>query len=92
LAVVVDLLKEMSIDNIIENFKKKYENENPLHYIRSIAYFDDVTSDSWKSIKMISERMSSKAVKNTLVKNVIDYERRMFNTNNNNCNNNGRRK
>lgn len=73
------LLKEMSIDTIIENFKKKYENENPLHYIRSMAYFNDVKPGSWKSIKMISERILSKEIKNTLIKNVRDYEQRVLN-------------
>ena len=86
------LLKEMSIDNIIENYKKKYETENPLHYIRSMAYFDDVSPDSWKSIKMITEPLSTKKIKNTLIRNVRDYERRMFNINNNTHNRNGGRK
>ena len=73
------LLKEISIDNIIENFKRKYETENPLHYIRSMTYFDDVSPDSWKSIKMITEPLSVKEVKNTLIRNVRDYEQRMLN-------------
>ena len=76
------LLKEISIDNIIENFKKKYETENPLHYIRSMTYFDDVSPDSWKSIKMITEPLSVKEVKNTLIRNVRDYEQRMLNIGN----------
>ena len=72
------LLKEMSIDTVIENFKKKYETENPIHYIRNMVYFDDVTSDSWKSIKMIHDPLSSKEVKDTLIKKVRDYEQRIF--------------
>ena len=75
------LLKYMPIDTIIENFKKKYETENPLHYIRSMAYFDEVTKDSWNTVKMISEPLSVQKVKNTLIKNVRDYEQRMFNVN-----------
>jgi hypothetical protein len=73
------LLKEMPIDKIVENFKIKYETENPLHYLRSMAYFDDVTPDSWKSVKMITERLSSKKVKDFLTGTVRDYEQRMFN-------------
>ena len=72
------LLKEISIDNIIENFKKKYETENPLHYIRSMAYFDDVTSDSWNSIKYISKPVSANEIKNTLISNVRNYEKQIF--------------
>jgi len=75
------LLKEIPIDTIIENFKKKYETENPIHYIRSMVYFDDVKLDSWKSIKMINDPLSVKEIKDTLVRNVRDYEKRMFNMN-----------
>ena len=76
------LLKEMSIDNIIENFKIKYETENPLHYIRSLTYFDDVTSNSWKNIKFISEPISANLIKNTLIRSVRDYEKKLLNKNN----------
>ena len=72
------LLKDMPIDKIIDNFKTKYETDNPIHYIRSMIYFDDVTDDSWKSIKMIKEPISINNVKNTLIKNIRDYEIRTF--------------
>jgi hypothetical protein len=72
------LLKEMSIDKIIENFKRKYETENPLHYIRSMAYFDDVTPDSWKNINYISEPVSTKLIKDTLISNVRNYEQQFL--------------
>ena len=77
------LLKEMAVDVIIDNFRKKYETENPIHYIRSMAYFDDVSIDSWKAIKMITEPLSIEEVKDVLVKNVRAYEQRMFNNNGN---------
>ena len=76
------LLKEMSIDKIIENFKKKYETENPLHYIRSMAYFDDVTPDSWKNINYISEPVSANLIKDTLINNVRKYEQQVLTKNN----------
>ena len=78
------LLKELSIDTIINNFKKKYESENPIHYIRSMIYFNDVTLDSWNSIKMINDTLSSKEVKDTLINHVRDYEQRNFIMNNKN--------
>jgi len=84
------LLKEMTIDQIIENFKRKYENENPIHYIRSMAFFDDVTEDSWKSVKIIKDKISVNDVKYTLTKNIRDYEKRVLN-NKNNSKNEGRK-
>jgi len=64
------LLKELSIDKIVENFKIKYETDNIIHYLKSMIYFDDVTPESWKSIKMISKRISTNEIKNTLIDNV----------------------
>jgi len=77
------LLQEMTIDQIIENFKRKYQNENPIHYIRSMAFFDDVTEDSWKSVKIINDKISVNDVKYTLTKNIRDYEKRVLNNKNN---------
>jgi hypothetical protein len=75
------LLKEMTIYKIVDNFKTKYGSENPLHYLRSMAYFDDVKPASWKSIKMITDRMDIKKIKECLKSNVADYENRMFKMN-----------
>jgi len=76
------LLKEISIDKIIDNFKRKYESENPLHYIRSMAFFDDVTPDSWKNINYISEPVSTNLIKETLINNVRNYEQQILKKNN----------
>jgi len=73
------LLKDISFDNIVENFKKKYENDNPLHYIRSMAFFEDVTSDSWDNIKYLSKPISSDVIKSTLSTFVRDYEKKLLN-------------
>jgi hypothetical protein len=75
------LLKEMPIEKIIDNFNNKYETENPLHYIRSMSYFEDVTLDSWKNLKMISDKISIKEIKSTLINNVRDYEKRILTLN-----------
>jgi hypothetical protein len=72
------LLKEIPIEKIIDNFKIKYETDNPIHYIRSMAFFDDVSSASWKSISMVSEPLAVDVVKNSLIKNVRDYENRIL--------------
>jgi len=67
------LLKEIPIENIVNNFKKKYNTENIQHYLRSMNYFDDVNEESWKSIKMIYDRLSVKEVKDTLNYEVNKY-------------------
>jgi len=72
------LLKEIRIDDIVNNFKKKYKTEDILHYQRSMIYFDDVSDNSWKSIRMISDNLIPDDIKRTLSKAVIEYERKTF--------------
>jgi hypothetical protein len=72
------LLREMSINKIIDNFNKKYDTDNPLHYIRSMAYFEQVEKENWESIKMISEPLSINKVIHTLTAAVKDYEQRLL--------------
>jgi len=67
------LLKEMPMEKIVENFKKKYNTENIQHYLRSINYFDDVSNNSWESIKMIHDKISADNVKKTLDFEVNKY-------------------
>jgi len=67
------LLKEIPIENIVNNFKKKYNMENIQQYLRSMNYFDDVNEESWKSIKMIHDKLSVKEIKDTLNKEVNKY-------------------
>ena len=67
------LLKEIPIDKIVNNFKKKYNTENIQHYLRSMNYFDDVSKESWESIKMIHDKLDSEDVKKTLDFEVNKY-------------------
>jgi len=73
------LLKEIPIEQIVDNFKKKYNTENIEHYLRSMVYFDDVNKESWESVKMIHDRFSPNDVKNKLVTEVSNYYRNTYN-------------
>jgi len=70
------LLKDMSIDKMFENFKKKYQMNDILHYVRSVIYFDDVPEKSWKALKPIKDKVSITMIKNKLINEVTDYQRR----------------
>jgi len=67
------LLKEIPIEKIVENFKKKYNTNNIEHYLRSMIYFDDVNKESWDSLKMLHDSISANAVKNKLILEVSNY-------------------
>jgi len=72
------LLKEIPIENIVDNFKKKYNTENIQHYLRSMNYFDDVNDESWQSIKMLTDTLSISEIKNTLNNEVNKYWRKIL--------------
>jgi len=73
------LLKEIPIETIVDNFKKKYNTENIQQYLRSMNYFDDVNEESWKSIKMLHDKLSIKEVKDTLNNEVNKYWKNILN-------------
>jgi len=75
------LLKEISIETIVDNFKKKYNTENIQQYLRSINFFDDVNEESWESIKMLHDKLSVKEIKDTLNNEVNKYWKNILNIN-----------
>ena len=85
------ILKYMSIEKIFDNFKKKYETNDILHYVRSAMYFDDIKEDSWKSIKIMYDKDISKhIIMNTLTNEIKKYqESELLKINNINTGNSG---
>ena len=72
------LLKEMTIDTIFDNFKKKYGSNDILHYVRSSIYFDDVPDNSWKALKPLKEVISKDQIKEKLIYEVTEYQKRII--------------
>ena len=72
------LLKEISMETIINNFKMKYSTDNIQHYLRSLNYFDDVSRESWESVKMIHDKLSVKDVKKTINREVNAYWKKLL--------------
>jgi hypothetical protein len=74
------LLREMPIDTMFENFKKKYKTGDVLQYVRSVMFFDDVTQASWAALKPTNEIFFEKDIKEKLIQEVIKYERSILRT------------
>jgi hypothetical protein len=72
------LLREITIDTMFENFKKKFKTNDILQYVRSVMYFDDVTQASWAALKPILEMPSVKDIKEKLTQEVINYEKKLL--------------
>jgi hypothetical protein len=71
---IIYLLQYMSFEKIVENFKLKYKTDDILHYLRSVAYFDEIKKESWLSLKPIKDKISSKTVVERLSKAVSEYQ------------------
>ena len=69
------LLQYMSFEKMVENFKKKYQTNDVLHYLRSVMYFNDIEKENWQSIKPIKDKINVKEIKNRLIKEVVAYEK-----------------
>ncbi|GHV96397.1 hypothetical protein AGMMS50293_27170 [Spirochaetia bacterium] len=51
-------------------YKQKYNYDNMFHVKKSLIYFDDVPENSWKSIKMIKDKLNVNNVKTALINEV----------------------
>jgi hypothetical protein len=72
------LLQYVPFEKMIDNFKKKYQTDDALHYLRSVMYFDDVTKEKWQSLKLINDNISDKMVMERLTKEVVTYEKNIL--------------
>jgi predicted nucleotidyltransferase component of viral defense system len=76
------LLKEMSLNEMFDYYKRKY-NQNDIGAIkRSLVYFDDVTNSNWNSVRLLNDKLSIENIKHVIVnemnrynKNIIDNKK-----------------
>ena len=66
----------MTIDKIFDNFIKKYQQKDFLHYVRSVIFFDDVPDSSWNALKPLKEKVSKNEIQDKLIKEVTDFQKR----------------
>ena len=69
------LLKEMSMKDMFDYYKKKYDQSDITIIKKSLVFFDDVQDSSWSSIKMLSDTLSEKIIKQTLINELNNYNK-----------------
>jgi predicted nucleotidyltransferase component of viral defense system len=67
------LLKEISLQNMFDYYKQKYDQKDISAIKRSLIYFDDVTDSNWASVKLLDGTISSKKVKKTIIDEINKY-------------------
>jgi hypothetical protein len=69
------LLKEISLNNMFDYYKQKYNQKDISAIKRSLVYFDDVTDSNWASVKLLDSAISSENVKKTIVNEINKHNR-----------------
>jgi hypothetical protein len=60
------LLKEISLEEMFEYYRKKYSTDNIFNAKRSLGYFEDVPVDSWKEVRLVDRKVTASLVKKTI--------------------------
>jgi hypothetical protein len=69
------LLKEIPLKDMFDCYKEKYHQTDLFHVKKSIVYFADVPDLSWDTIIMVKGIVSKNEVKNTLIREMNNYNK-----------------
>jgi hypothetical protein len=70
------LLKEISLTDMFDYYKQKYNQKDVSIIKRSLIYFDDVTENNWNAVRLLNDKLSIDTIKNTII-----YELNKYNEN-----------
>jgi hypothetical protein len=72
------LLQEISLEEMFDYYKQKF-NQNDISLIkRSLVYFDDVTDSNWASVKLLNDKLSVENIKFTIVNEMNKYNKNII--------------
>jgi hypothetical protein len=69
------LLSEISLSDMFEYYKRKYNQKDVCVIKRSLVYFDDVTESNWASVRLLTGAVSAGEVKRRIINEVDGYNR-----------------
>jgi len=75
------LLKEMSLEEMFDYYRKKYSTDNIFNAKRSLTFFDDVPEESWKEVRLIDQKVTVDMVKKTILDAVQGFNGTQVNKN-----------
>jgi hypothetical protein len=67
------LLKEITLNDMFNYYKQKYNQKDITVIKRSLVYFDDVTDSNWSSVRLINDKLSIDKVKHDIVNEMNKY-------------------
>lgn len=66
------ILKEFTVAEILEFYKKKYQSRNTFHVIKSLTYFDDINLSDWPEM-LLEKELTLDTVKQNIEMHVKNY-------------------
>ncbi|WP_043922767.1 nucleotidyl transferase AbiEii/AbiGii toxin family protein [Leadbettera azotonutricia] len=70
------LLKEISLENMFDYYRKKYSAADINSVKRSLGYFDDVPDESWEEVRIIKNKPTVNKIKKTIIDKIIEYDKK----------------
>jgi hypothetical protein len=72
------LLKEISLNDMFDYYKQKYNQKYVNVIKRRLIYFDDVTDNNWNAVKLLNDKLSIDNIKNTIINEVNKYNKNII--------------
>jgi len=73
------LLKEISLEEMFEYYRKKYSTDNIFNAKRSLGYFEDVPEKSWKELRLVDRKVTANLVKKAITDAIRKYNETQMN-------------
>jgi hypothetical protein len=75
------LLKEISLNDMFDYYKQKFNQKDISIIKRSLVYFDDVTNNNWNAVKLLNDKLSIDKIKNTIIDEINKYNKSIMERN-----------
>ena len=72
------LLNEISLMDMFNYYKKKYQQNDISPIKRSLVYFDNVTDNNWLAVRLIQNELSVDKIKNKIIEEVNNYNKNII--------------
>jgi hypothetical protein len=71
------ILKQFSVNEILEFYRIKYKTRNLMHIVKSLIYFEEINVQDWP-VMIIENNLSLAHVKKTIEKQVKNFSKSMY--------------
>ncbi|MCL2070390.1 MAG: nucleotidyl transferase AbiEii/AbiGii toxin family protein [Treponema sp.] len=67
------LLKEITLEEMFECYRKKYSTDNIFNAKRSLSFFDDVPEEGWAEVQIVEQEIKVPVIKSAILSAIQEY-------------------